>query len=399
MKHSSGAARLGVFCQRGVSLVELMVALVLSLILVAGVGQIYMGSKQTYRTQDGQSRLQENARYALEVLTRDIRSAGYLGCGTSCLVPATGDSCPTGYRLVNQCCQIVPVVIASAPLLAPNTATAFPVGVVSGSFVSGGDDNSNGLWANPNPALSNSLASVSSGNPPPEVSGNIVGGTDAITVIFGESCGGIVTTPISTTAPSTANLSANNTCGSATNPGTPIAEGTPLVIADCNSAHIFRASSVNPVAFGKTYNQNTLSEIFRYRSYTYYIRFNPSNQPALYRYDNNSIAVSNVELVEGIENMQIFYGVDTLRTPPSSANQYLSAGDVKNWSLVVSVQIRLNVRSVGENANNVTAGVSLPRAYNGNPNYGDTTKGQKPDQHLFKTFTSTVSLRNRVSPQ
>ncbi|NJD05835.1 MAG: hypothetical protein FIA97_04975 [Methylococcaceae bacterium] len=82
--------------QRGISMVEIMIALVLSLILSAGVIQVYLSSKQSYRTQEGYSRLQENARYAMETMTRFIRLAGYKPYGTNAmpddtaLFPAVG---------------------------------------------------------------------------------------------------------------------------------------------------------------------------------------------------------------------------------------------------------------------------------------------------------------------
>ncbi len=63
--------------QGGISLVEIMVALLLSLFLMGGVIQVYLSSKQTYRAQEGYSRLQENGRFALELLSRQIRMAGY----------------------------------------------------------------------------------------------------------------------------------------------------------------------------------------------------------------------------------------------------------------------------------------------------------------------------------
>ena len=68
---------------KGFSLVEIMVALGISLFILAGIGYVYTNSKQTYRVQDQLSRLQENGRLAFEYLTRDIRMAGYWGCGTS----------------------------------------------------------------------------------------------------------------------------------------------------------------------------------------------------------------------------------------------------------------------------------------------------------------------------
>jgi len=61
--------------QRGVTLVELMIASLLSLLLIAGVIQIFLGTRQTYRFLDAMSRLQENGRFAMSVMSADIRMA------------------------------------------------------------------------------------------------------------------------------------------------------------------------------------------------------------------------------------------------------------------------------------------------------------------------------------
>ena len=62
--------------QAGFSLVELMIAITLGLIVLLAVGSIYVGSRQTYRVQEDNARIQEAGRYALEVLGRSIRQAG-----------------------------------------------------------------------------------------------------------------------------------------------------------------------------------------------------------------------------------------------------------------------------------------------------------------------------------
>jgi type IV pilus assembly protein PilW len=64
---------------RGFSLVELMVALVITLILLAGIGQIFLSSKKSFTIQDSLGRMQENGRYAMETLTQDVRRAGFWG--------------------------------------------------------------------------------------------------------------------------------------------------------------------------------------------------------------------------------------------------------------------------------------------------------------------------------
>jgi type IV pilus assembly protein PilW len=65
-------------CQ-GFSLVELMVALVITLILLAGIGQVYLSSKKSFTIQDTLGRQQENARYAVEIVAQDVRRASYWG--------------------------------------------------------------------------------------------------------------------------------------------------------------------------------------------------------------------------------------------------------------------------------------------------------------------------------
>ncbi len=64
----------------GVTLVELMVAMTLGLAIVAAVSYVYLSGTQGYKAQDAQSRMQEDARFLIETLSRDIRMAGYFGC-------------------------------------------------------------------------------------------------------------------------------------------------------------------------------------------------------------------------------------------------------------------------------------------------------------------------------
>ncbi|MFC6475539.1 PilW family protein [Pseudomonas asuensis] len=65
--------------QRGLSLVELMVAIVLGLLLIGGVLQIFLSSNKTYKTNLALSEVQEAGRFAMEFLTFDIRNASYRG--------------------------------------------------------------------------------------------------------------------------------------------------------------------------------------------------------------------------------------------------------------------------------------------------------------------------------
>jgi type IV pilus assembly protein PilW len=63
--------------QRGLSLVELMVAMVIGLIVLGAVTAVYLGSAQTARFQSGLLRVEENGRFAIDVLSRTLRMARY----------------------------------------------------------------------------------------------------------------------------------------------------------------------------------------------------------------------------------------------------------------------------------------------------------------------------------
>ena len=65
---------------RGFSLVELMVALLISSLLMIGVFTVLFGAQASYRVQDELTRTQENARFAAEFIGRDLRVAGDRGC-------------------------------------------------------------------------------------------------------------------------------------------------------------------------------------------------------------------------------------------------------------------------------------------------------------------------------
>lgn len=65
---------------RGVSLIELMIALVLGLLVVSAAIGIFISNRQVFRATDSLSYVQENGRAAFEILARELRQAG----GTPC---------------------------------------------------------------------------------------------------------------------------------------------------------------------------------------------------------------------------------------------------------------------------------------------------------------------------
>lgn len=65
------------FRQRGLTMVELMVAVAVGLAVTVVIANLFLGSRQNHRLVDNVSRTQENGRYAMQVLGRGIRGAGY----------------------------------------------------------------------------------------------------------------------------------------------------------------------------------------------------------------------------------------------------------------------------------------------------------------------------------
>lgn len=65
--------------QQGLSLVELMVAMSIGLFLLAGAVTVFGKTRDLYRTNDAAARLQETARYAMSTIEADLRMANYWG--------------------------------------------------------------------------------------------------------------------------------------------------------------------------------------------------------------------------------------------------------------------------------------------------------------------------------
>lgn len=67
--------------QRGFSLIELMVAMIIGLVITGALLAMFSGMQRNYRLAEASSALQEDARYAAEVFSSRLRAAGYTGCG------------------------------------------------------------------------------------------------------------------------------------------------------------------------------------------------------------------------------------------------------------------------------------------------------------------------------
>ncbi|MFV1973438.1 MAG: PilW family protein [Thiohalobacterales bacterium] len=86
----------------GFSLVELMISMVITLILLGGIGQVFLSSKKSFTIQDSLGRQQENGRFAINMVAADLRRAGYWGGNAqiedisgSLGIVADNGTCPT----------------------------------------------------------------------------------------------------------------------------------------------------------------------------------------------------------------------------------------------------------------------------------------------------------------
>jgi type IV pilus assembly protein PilW len=111
-----------------------------------------------------------------------------------------------------------------------------------------------------------------------------------------------------------------------------------------------------------------------------------ANPPALFRRQllNNGQIGPAEELVEGVESLQILYGVDI--TGNRQLDQYVTADAVADWQDVMAVRISLLLVSIEDNL--VDAGQQI--LFNERPDQAPA------DRRLRQVMTTTIALRNRT---
>lgn len=113
--------------QRGLTLVEMMVAITVGLLLLGGVVQIFFSNSQAYRVQDDMARVQENGRFALDMLAQNIRKAGYKANAPDddLLVFASDTGLAAPYAQFPVAGSVVGGTVAGAPVKANTDAITF----------------------------------------------------------------------------------------------------------------------------------------------------------------------------------------------------------------------------------------------------------------------------------
>lgn len=258
------SAPLARFVSRGVSLIELMVAMAIGLLIVATIGNAYLGAKASFRTQDALSLVQENARYTFEFMGEDIRMAGFSGGPTDGVV--TQPAAWTGER-----------DLQNFPLRGYEAGVStFPTAITA-------------------PATR------------PRLRG------DALTVVHVDT-----DNEYALDAAVTPNPSATAFTLSAWPSSAPQVGGI-FVGADYTGAAAFHVTDLDSGAKTITTDDSlgaftgavAARRVFPLKGATYYIAENTVGEPALYRLRLTGTGTTIAEeLVEGVRDMQITYGVD-----------------------------------------------------------------------------------------
>lgn len=331
--------------QSGLSLMELMIAITIGFIVVAGVGYLYLGSRQTFKAQDSLSAIQENSRFALDTMSGDIRMAGYMGCGNLSSTPLN--------NITNS--PIITIPVGGLQVFPAGAGWTAPAGVtrVAGDVLRIARAQSSGVTVTGN--MANYTANIQiAGNP------------------YNYQAGGV------------------------------------LMVSDCQNADVFQNTGVSnssgtiTIAHGSNLNsQNFLSklygtmappaQVYTFQQIDYFLGCPTASwvggrcsvPVALYQVINNGVPQP---LVDNVENMAFLLGVGSgqVAVPP-----YQIPAAVANWAQVLTVQVHLLM--VGGPANDAGSNVAVvSQAYTFNG------VAYPADRRLRQEAIATVAIRNHL---
>jgi type IV pilus assembly protein PilW len=370
---NSSATRLSA---RGFTLVEMMVAMTLSLVLLGGVLSVLYSSKVTYNENERTARMQENMRASVEVIARDLRGGGFPGCSR-------------------------PIKLDEDYLSVLANPTSFYWNFLRPVE---GFDATDTAWSPALPAPLNTL--------------DILLGNDVLVIrtVRSNSRGYRLNTSMTA---SNSQLVVKKLAGEKK----PLAN-IPMLISDCQKSTIFAATTVTgadssttaTIAHAQTSSgspRNTTANIGVYKAdglagatvvtpidtIAYFVApgsakkaDGSSRGPSLWRISateptpNGTDAPPPVEVVEGVEAMQIRYGIDT--DNDMFVDTYLKANAVTDWTEVRSVNIAVVVRSAEE----VNPEIQQAQVFD----LLGTNWTSPADRRTRALFTTTIALRNRT---
>lgn len=329
--------------QLGLSLVEVMIAMTLGLIVMVSLSATYVNTVSGFAVQEAVARRQENLRYALAMIVRDLRTAGYRGC-------------------------------MSEGGLFQNTLNSVTSYLYRFNLPIQGFEASLNVWQ---PSLDVTLLGAT-----PRA------GSDILTVRGAMEAGVQTTSALaSTTSPISIGINLSFS----------ISSGDLLMISDCTGADVFQAGVVNTATglinrlTGGLLPGNatqTLSHVYpagsqlsKVSTISYFVADSPTG-PALWRRDGSA---APLQVANGIENLQVQYGEDT--DANNAADVMRSANQVSDWSHVVSARVAL----LGVTESGVR-GFSDTRSFD----LLGQTVGPFNDKRMRSVVTATVAMRNQL---
>lgn len=305
--------------QSGFSLVEMMVALTVSVVLLLGVSNVIISSSQSYGELTRSSQQLENGRYALQVLRDDIRHAGFYGEFSDLKVPAS----------------------------MPNSCTLSAT------------------------ALKDAMDAP--------VQGYAAAGTAPISCLPGYTGGDVlVIRRASTQVTAAASLQALNY----------------YIQARSNEVIVDQGDVPGDFSLKKK-DGTTTADIRKYVVHIYYLR-NCSDcsgtgdgVPSLWRREiqDSTGAFTSTPVAEGIENMQLRYGLDD--NDDGTPDRYVALpGSTAEWESVVAVEVNLLARST-----EASPGFTDTKSYV----LGDVTvtPGGSFKRHAFNAVVRAMNLSSR----
>ncbi|MFQ6310055.1 PilW family protein [Lysobacter capsici] len=400
--------------QAGLSLIELMVALLLSTVLVLGLVEIFSASRASYLMAQGLSRAQESSRFAIDSLQRDVRMSGHFGCVSDQAHFYAGNGAFGELFLSNRAnFNAIPAEREAlrfdysirgyeARTTAPNDSLAISATPTAGAAAD---------WV---PALPDAFLSGAQRLQPAPIRGS-----DILMLRF-LSPESAEVTGFATGNPATISVNA------AQWPVLTAAMPTPGIfgIADCRSAVMFQASAittgagtvqitvrntgVNQIAFdGSDTFASGQARLYRAESFVYYIGLNPAGEPTLFRARLNvppgsaGVVLDTglaEEVVEGVENMQLLFAQDIVTNPAQAPTGVINgirtaagllpdSNSQAGWQRVGGVQVGLLVRG------NDRAAAEQKTA----PTRSLGTRLQLPADGRYRSvYETNIALRNRL---
>lgn len=380
----------------GLSLIEVMIALVIGIVLLTGIMQIFGSTQLAFSTAEGASRIQENARFALDMLRNDVRMAAHVGCRSERQFAGTLTSlfnhaaapadnfagAPFALRVD------MPVQAfefnGSGPGQQVDLSSGVATGVGAGSFT---------------PALPPALA---------DLTADAVVGSDIIVLRYlsSDSVRSVLPNIASNT------LSVQNPADAAF-----FERGQVYGVSNCRRLSLVQALSNGPLVAVGSGGLNAVdwvaeedgygppgTSVHRYEYVVYYVGMDAaSGEPSLMmrRFDSNraNLLSGPQSVVEGVESMQLVFGADVgvgaLRD--DVVDRYFTAAGIAGlapdardaWSGALTIRVGLLMRSTNP-AGALRDDASPPIRV------ADTVFAVADDRRVRQNYETSITMRNRV---